>query len=138
MANVKISDLPAATSDVTTDVIVINQSGTTKRSTMALLIDLIEETGLTYTVTQTFANLTATGDVTVTGYIIGNGVKVTSLAPGYRNGTIDASAASNAITVTYETMASATPSATDPVSVARRSETITDGSQTTGDAAHPR
>lgn len=70
------------------------------------------------------------GNVTATGDIIGNGIKLTSLAPGHRNGTIDAVIATNAITITYETMASATPSTTDPVSVARRHPTITNGNQT--------
>lgn len=70
------------------------------------------------------------GDLTIIGDTISNGIKLTSLAPGFRNGTIDAAAAANAITFTYETMASATPTATDPVSVARRHQTITNGSQT--------
>ena len=124
MANVKISELPSATSNAATDIFVINQSGTTKQSTLTKLMDLIEATGLTFTVDQTF------NTINVTSYIIANGIRLTSLAPGFRNGTIDASVSAGAITITYETMASATPSATDPVSISRRSETITDGSTT--------
>ena len=75
-------------------------------------------------------DLTVGGDVTITGDTISNGIKLTALAPGFRNGTIDAAAAANAITFTYETMASATPSTTDPVTVVRRDATITVGTTT--------
>ncbi len=79
-------------------------------------------------------DLDVTGDVTIGGSLtiigdtISNGVKLSAQAPGARNGTIDAVAAANAITITYETQASATPSATDPVSVTRRHQTISTGS----------
>lgn len=73
-------------------------------------------------------NSTVGGTLTVTGAVIGDGIKLTALAPGSRNGTIDAAAAANAITFTYETQASATPSTTDPVSVTRRHQTISTGS----------
>ena len=76
-------------------------------------------------------DVTVTGNDTVTGYIIGNGIKVTTPPPGFRNGIIEAAAAANAITITFETPASATPSTTDPVSAAHRSATITSGVQTT-------
>src|SRR3990167_6154126 len=57
-----------------------------------------------------------TGNLTVTGEVLGSGIKLTSLSPGFRNGIIESVINANAIDITYETPASATPSTTDPVS----------------------
>lgn len=69
-------------------------------------------------------DLTVGGDVTITGDTISNGIKLTSLGAGFRNGTIDADVSANAIRIYFKTQDGENPTTSTPVTITRRHHNI--------------
>jgi len=72
-------------------------------------------------------DLTVGGDTTITGYLIANGITLTSLPPGFRNGSISAAVVSGGVEIKYLTQDGNTPSTVSTVTMTRRNQTITTG-----------
>ena len=109
MANVKISDLPAATTFGATDLVPIVQSGVTKRVAGSLI-------------TATSTNV-QTGTVSTIQAMIAANIP-------FGNGYMTASVASSAITIAIKTLAGTDATTTDAVTFVLRSSTITNGAVT--------
>src|SRR3990167_103780 len=109
MANVKISDLPSATSFGATDVVPIVQSGITKKVAGSLI------------------SVTSTNVVTTTVSTIQQMVSANVPAG---NCYMTASVASSAITIALKTLAGSDATTTDAITFVLRNSTITNGSLT--------
>ena len=109
MANVKISDLPAATSFGATDTVPIVQSGITKKVAGSLI------------------SATATDVQTTTVSTIQQMISANVPAG---NAELTASVAANAITIALKTLAGSDATATDAITAVLRSATISNGSLT--------
>lgn len=72
-------------------------------------------------------DLTVGGSVTITDYLIANGITLTSLPPGFRNGSISAAVVSGGVEIKYMTQDGNVPSAVSTVTMTRRNQTITTG-----------
>lgn len=84
MANVKISELTAATTLAATDELEINAAGTSKKATAQKILDLAKATANTFTAAQTFS-----GSSSSLASVLANAAETTTVSATAATGTIN-------------------------------------------------